>query len=196
MFYLTASYRNPLDFTEGALEEARTSGQRITESLRRSERYLGSVQTRGAGDPNFSDPTRYWEGIQEALDDDFNTPIALSEVFGLVYDLNTAVNEHATPQIVRDLRAAITQFLEVFGMSALVPQAVDLTAEVRDLLAERETARVKKDFDESDRIRDVLKELGYVVRDTKDGADVVASDGDEAGVGVGGDDAATDDDEA
>ncbi|MBC7645290.1 MAG: cysteine--tRNA ligase [Thermoleophilia bacterium] len=179
MFFLTASYRNPLDYTEGALEEAKVSGQRITESLRRSERYLGSVQTRGAGDPNFSDPTRYWEGIQEALDDDFNTPIALSEVFGLVYDLNTAVNEHATPQIVRDLRAAIIQFLKVFGLSALVPTAVDLTAEVRDLLAARETARSKKDFDESDRIRDVLKELGYVVRDTKDGADVVATDGDE-----------------
>jgi cysteinyl-tRNA synthetase len=181
LLFYSASYRNPLAFSDAALEEAQASGQRITESLRRSERYLGSVETRNAGDPNFVDSSRYWEGLHEALQDDFNMPMAMSELFGLVHDLNTAVNEHATPQIVRDLRAAILEFCEVFGLSALAPQPVNLTDEVRELLAEREAARARKDFEASDRIRDTLAEMGYVVRDTKDGADVVQ--GDEASAG-------------
>jgi cysteinyl-tRNA synthetase len=190
LFFMGASYRNPLEFSDAALEEARAKGTRITESLRRSERYLGSVETRNAGDPNFVDSSRYWEGMHEALQDDFNTPNALSEVFGLVYDLNTAVNEHATPQIVRDLRTALMQFLEVFGLGELLPRPVDLTTEVRGLLADREAARKRKDFEAADRIRDELHEMGYVVRDTKDGADVVSRDEAEED---GGDDGTSDD---
>jgi len=173
MLFYSASYRNPLEYSTEALEGARTSGQRIMESLRRSERYLASVETRGAGDPTFADSSRHWEGIHEALQDDFNMPSAMGEVFGLVYDLNTAVNEHATPQLVRDLRGCIMEFLDMFGLGELRPQAMDLTQEVKDLLAGRERARQKKDFDESDRIRDLLHEMGYVVRDTSDGSDVV-----------------------
>ncbi len=176
LLFYSALYRNPMAFSSAVLEEAQASGQRITEALRRSERYLGSVETRNAGDPSFVDSSRYWEGLHESLQDDFNIPMAMSELFGLVHDLNTAVNEHATPQIVRDLRAAIIEFCDVFGLSALQPQPVDLTDEVRDLLEAREAARRQKNFEESDRIRDLLAEMGYVVRDTKDGADVVQSD--------------------
>jgi cysteinyl-tRNA synthetase len=186
-FFLTASYRNPLDFSQGALEEAQKAGQRVTESLRRSERYLGSVETRDAGNPDYADPTINWEGIHEALADDFNTPSALAELSGLVHDLNTAVNEHATPQLVRNLRATILEFLEVFALEGLKPGSVDISDEARELLSAREAARQKKDFEAADRIRDELAELGYVVRDTADGADVVSSD-DEDGDGDGDDD--------
>lgn len=185
LYFYSALYRNPLDFTEEALEEARASGQRITEALRRSERYLGSVETRNAGDPSFVDPRRHWEGLHESLQDDFNIPAAMGELFGLIHDLNTAVSEHATPQIVRDLRGALEQFLEVFGLTALHPQPVDITSEVRGLLEQRELARRKKDFDESDRIRDVLHEMGFVVQDTKDGADVVQREDESETVGSG-----------
>ena len=194
LFFFGASYRSPLEFSDEALEESRKGGMRITEALRRSERYLASVETRDAGDPNFADSAQNWEGIHEALQDDFNTSNALSELFGLVYDLNTAVNEHATPQIVRNLRKAIGEFLELFALDDLHPQSVDLTDEVQGMLAQREEARRKKDFDESDRLRDVLQEMGFVVRDTADGADVVPVD--ETAEGGGGSiDAADDDDD-
>lgn len=179
LLFMGASYRNPLVFSDTALEEAQSAGTRITESLRRSERYLSSVETRNAGDPTHADPNPGWEGIHEALRDDFNTAGALGELYGLVYDLNTAVNEHATPQIVRNLRAAIDRFLVVFALEELRPAPVDLTDEVRTLLSDREEARRKKDFEASDRIRDELKAMGYVVRDTADGSDVIHSDGDD-----------------
>lgn len=176
LYFYGASYRNPLAFSQAALEETRSSGHRITESLRRADRFLGTVETRDAGDPGFVNSARNWEGIHEALEDDFNTANAMSEVFGLVYDLNTAVNERATPQIVRDLRATLQEFLEMFCLQDLIPQSVELSEEARRLLDERELARSKKDFQRSDELRDELAALGYLVRDTPDGVDVVQTD--------------------
>ncbi len=179
LFYYGASYRNPIDFSDEALEETRKSGLRITEALRRSERFLATVITRGVDPGTSADTSRNWEGIHEALCDDFNTSAALGELFGLVYDLNAAVDERATPQIVSNLRGAIIEFLDLFVLSDLMPEPVDVSAEAHVLLDRREAARRSKDFEEADRIRDELLAMGYVVRDTTDGVDVVSVDGDE-----------------
>jgi cysteinyl-tRNA synthetase len=176
LFFLSGSYRSPLAWSEQGLNDAHVVGTRITETLRRSQRYMATVQTRGAGDDTFADSTREWEGIHEALRDDFNTPLALSELNGLLYDLNTAVDEHATPQLVRNLRKAILEFLDVFGLRALEPAEVDVTAEAQALIEQRDAARAKKDFDESDRIRAELEALGYVVRDTAGGTEVIEAE--------------------
>jgi cysteinyl-tRNA synthetase len=173
LFYLSGSYRSPLSWSEQGLHQAKELGTRITETLRRSQRYLATVETRGAGDEAFADGRRDWEGIHEALRDDFNTAEALKELNGLLYDLNTDVDEHATPQLVRDKRAAIHDFLTVFGLQALEPADVDVTAEAQALITERDAARARKDFDESDRIRGELEALGYVVRDTAGGTEVL-----------------------
>jgi cysteinyl-tRNA synthetase len=179
LFYLSGSYRSPLSWSEQGLHQAKELGTRITETLRRSQRYLATVETRGAGDEAFADGRRDWEGIHEALRDDFNTAEALKELNGLLYDLNTDVDEHATPQLVRDKRAAIHDFLTVFGLQALEPADVDVTAEAQALITERDAARARKDFDESDRIRGELEALGYVVRDTAGGTEVL--DGEDVG---------------
>ncbi len=178
LFYLSGSYRSPLAWSEQGLHDAHALGTRITETLRRSQRYMATVETRGTGDENFADSTREWEGMHEALRDDFNTAEALKELHGLLYDLNTAVDEHATPQLIRNQRKAIIEFLQVFGLAALKPAEVDVTAEAQALIEERDAARDRKDFDESDRIRAELEAMGYVVRDTAGGTEVLGSEAD------------------
>jgi cysteinyl-tRNA synthetase len=181
LLYMSASWRSPLSWSEQGLHDASTLGTRITETLRRSQRYMASVETRGAGDDTFADSTREWAGMHEALRDDFNTPEALKELNGLLYDLNTAVDEHATPQLVRNQRRAIIEFLHVFGLTALEPSDVDVTSEAQALIVERDAARERKDFDESDRIRAELEAMGYVVRDTSDGTEIIGGeDADES----------------
>lgn len=185
LLFMSGSWRGPLSWSEQGLHDAHAVGIRITETLRRSERYLATVQTRGAGDDTFADGSREWEGIHEALRDDFNTAEALKELNGLLYDLNTAVDEHATPQLVRNQRHAIVQFLEVFGLLALQPEDVDVTTEAQSLIEARDAARKAKDFDESDRLRAELEAMGYVVRDTAVGTEVHggqhgSADGDDA----------------
>lgn len=182
LYYLSGSWRGPLAWSEQGLHQAQELGTRITETLRRSLRYLGSVETRGAGDDAFADSTREWEGMHEALRDDFNTAEALKELNGLLYDLNTDVDEHATPQLVRNKRKAILEFLDVFGLRTLEPEDVDITAEAQALIEARDAARANKDFDESDRIRAELEAMGYVVRDTALGTELIGgSDTDEDG---------------
>lgn len=182
LFFLSASYRNPLAWTEQGLDNAKTLGTRITEVLRRTERYLASVETRGTGDETFADSSREWEGIHEALRDDFNTAEALKELNGLIYDLNTAVDEHATPQLVRNQRKAILEFIDVFGLTALIPEAVDVTVEAQGLIRQRDEARAKKNFEESDRLRAELEALGYVVKDTAGGTELTHDENFEAEV--------------
>ncbi|MBC7460664.1 MAG: cysteine--tRNA ligase [Thermoleophilia bacterium] len=197
LMYLAASYRSPLAWGGQGLEQAAALGSRITETLRRSERYLATVETRGTGSDEFSDSAREWEGMHEALRDDFNTAEALKELNGIIYDLNTDVDEHATPQLVRNKRRAITEFLEVFGLRDLIPEDVDVTAQAQTLVEQRDLARTKKDWAESDRLRDELVALGYVVRDTSEGTDLLTGS-DEAGDGDedSGRDARDDDPEA
>jgi cysteinyl-tRNA synthetase len=190
LFYLSGSYRSPLSWSEQGLHDAQVLGTRITETLRRSQRYLATVQTKGVGeDDSFADSTREWEGIHEALRDDFNTAEALKELNGVLYDLNTDVDEHANTQLVRNKRRAILEFLQVFGIEALEPAEVDVTAEAQSLITARDAARAKKDFDESDRIRAELEALGYVVRDTAGGTEVINSEDAPEGEGESADDA-------
>lgn len=185
LFFYSALYRNPLDYSDEALDAKVAEGSRITEALRRSERFLASVETRNVGDHAFADSSREWSGMHEALHDDFNTPNALSELYGLVYDLNTAVDEHATPQIVRNLRKAIVEFLDVFGLTALLPGEVDVSSEAAELMRQRDAAREAKDWEESDRLRAELEAMGYVVRDTSGGTELLSGDDDEHDDGDG-----------
>jgi cysteinyl-tRNA synthetase len=180
LYFFSASYRNPLEYSDAALEEAQKSGDRITESIRRADRFLATVVTRNSGDPEFVDTSRHWEGLHEALHDDFNTANAMGELFGLVHDLNTAVAERATPQLVRDLRQCIIEFCEIFALEALMPEEVELTGSAQTLLDQREAARAAKDFDKADQLREQLRELGFDVRDTPDGVDVVKIDANAA----------------
>ena len=181
LFYLSGSYRSPLSWSEQGLHDAQVLGTRIQETLRRSQRYLATVETRGAGAETFADSTREWEGIHEALRDDFNTAEALKEFNGLLYDLNTDVDEHATPQLVRNKRKAVLEFLEVFGLLSLRPEDVDVSVEAQELIDARDAARRAKDFEASDRIRAELEAMGYVVRDTASGTEV---HGGEPGMGA------------
>ncbi len=176
LFFLSGSYRSPLSWSEQGLHDAHALGTRITETLRRSQRYMATVETRAAGDEEFADSSREWAGIHEVLRDDFNTAEALKELHGVLYELNTDVDEHATPQLVRNKRKAILEFLQVFGLSELEPAEVDVTEEAQSLIEARDAARAKKDFDESDRIRAELEAMGYVVRDTAGGTEVLNSE--------------------
>jgi cysteinyl-tRNA synthetase len=99
------------------------------------------------------------DGVCEALDDDFATPRALAVLFG-------------APPEARD---TVAEVLAVLGLGALadVEQA---PAEVEELAAARQAARARRDFAESDRLREAIAELGWEVRDTAEGHDLVRRD--------------------
>ena len=97
--------------------------------------------------------------VCEALDDDFSTPRALAVLF------------RAPPEA----RDTVAEVLDVLGLGALA-QADSAPAEVEELARARDEARVRRDYAESDRLREEIAARGWEVRDTAQGHDLVRRD--------------------
>ncbi|MFN8114059.1 MAG: cysteine--tRNA ligase [Solirubrobacterales bacterium] len=158
-FLVSGHYRQPLAFGEGALEEAAARNQRIREFFREGED--------PPGEPAPAVLARR-EAFLVALADDFNTPRALAELFGLLAD--------ARREPLPGARRVALELLELLGLESLAAaeeEGGEGAAEAEQLLADRESARAERDFARADEIRDRLAELGWEVRDTAEGARLV-----------------------
>ena len=157
-FLVSGHYRQPLAFGEGALEEAAARNQRIREFFREGEDPPGEPAPAVLA---------HREAFLDALADDFNTPRALAELFGLLADARREESPGA--------RRVALELLELLGLESLAASegGGEDAAEAEGLLADREKARAERDFARADEIRDRLAELGWEVRDTAEGAKLV-----------------------
>ncbi|MFL5871738.1 MAG: cysteine--tRNA ligase [Solirubrobacterales bacterium] len=153
--YLSSGhYRKPLEFSDRALEEA---GARLD----RIRNYLAEAPADEGGEEDAFVAERREEFLA-SLADDFNTPRAWAALFDLVAEGNR--------RPLAGARAALAEMLELLGLESLLESDEAPDPEAESLLAERETARGAEDFDQADRIRERLAELGWEVRDTPSGA--------------------------
>jgi cysteinyl-tRNA synthetase len=166
LFFLSAHYRSPLDFTWGRLEEAAAAYERFAAFLARADA-LG----KGPETPLLSDKVEDTQNsFLEAMEDDLNTPRALASLFELIgYANDNHWFDNALMQdTVRAAGGKIRKLGRVLGFfqSEVLPAA---DAQVQRLVKERDQARAQKDFAASDRIRKELTDRGYVVEDTTAG---------------------------
>lgn len=163
-------YRKVLNFSFDGLKAADASLARIRAFRRRME---GQGEVGGRGDAKeLIDPMARLQEARDhfwkAMADDLNTPEALAALFTLVTDLN-AQDDRVV--LTREERDAVLAFLEETHRIFLAwPKGeADLPADVVRLVEARKAARAAKQWAESDRLRDVLKGLGWAVEDRKDG---------------------------
>ena len=104
------------------------------------------------------------------MDDDFNTADAISAIFELVREINSAVspNAHPTKALAEGCRALYLELSDVLGIP-FAEKKDELTSEQEALFNARKDARKAKNWAESDRIRDELKAQGILVEDTPQG---------------------------
>ena len=97
----------------------------------------------------------------EAINDDLNMPVAMSVVWDVVKNSKKS----------KDLQNLLLKFDEVLGLDLKNYQKQEnvLPEEIVSLVKERNEARINKNWAESDRIRDILIEKGYTVKDSKEG---------------------------
>jgi len=157
LYLLSAHYRQPLAYTEEALRQAQAGARRIEEALR-------------FADPHQPLPAQL-EGLRErvlaALQDDFNTPKALAEVFAAVRELNRLRSGGGRPG-----GGELHELAQLLGIASSGGEE-DLDPRAVALLREREEARARRDFHTADRLREQLRELGWEVRDTAAGPELV-----------------------
>jgi cysteinyl-tRNA synthetase len=140
-FYLLSNhYRSPLDFSEKALDVAQAAVNRISELMRKPQ---------GTEDVSLA-------GIEQAMDEDFNTAAAFAAIFEVVKESNK--KNGAPPQAFFDFISTI------FG---IIPKtASTIPDDIQQLVDSRQAARDAKDFATSDQLRDQLMTLGYTIDDT------------------------------
>ena len=146
---MAGHYRAPLDYSKKGLSDARTALDRLYQSLRSTE------QSR-------------WENISpskqivDALADDLNTPLALSRLHEIARKLNKVRNADEISQLKSELVSS-AHFL------GFLQQEPDIWFKETVSIADREEARLNKDFKEADRIRSELQSNGITLEDGPDG---------------------------
>jgi len=154
---LQTQYRQPIDFTERALDEAAMA-------LRAFHFFASAVPATSPSDE-----------FLEAMADDLNTPRAIAELHRLqkVAKSQSSIHSEAAGQLTSGLAQLGVNIQdydpEWLQKQVAVKRVGDRTAEIETLIAARAKARTQKDWKESDRIRDELARMGVVLKDSKDG---------------------------
>jgi cysteinyl-tRNA synthetase len=158
MYLVGGHYRQPLRFSEDALEEARQAVKRVRDFCLRL-------------DPDAPTPegmVGYAERFFDELADDFNTAAALGVLFDWVKEGNRRADDGLPVGA-----GHLPEMLEALGLEGLLESEGGPGAEAERLLRERQEARDAGDFETADRKRDELAALGFEVRDTPEGPQLV-----------------------
>ncbi|WP_041076986.1 cysteine--tRNA ligase [Thermotoga caldifontis] len=168
LYFLSKHYRSPIDFSVEALEASAKAARRIAESFRNFESRFSSIPV-PRSDAWMSEQR---QRFIEALDDDFNTPKAVAQIFELVGELNKFMSEANEEKALKAYHLLRREFCPVLGLFEAGAQSeeTELDPFVRLILDVRKELRERKLYDLADSIRDRLKNLGVEVRDTREGS--------------------------
>ena len=169
-FMLSAHYRNPINFSDTLMEQAKSSVARVYTCIDNLEFLLTNSQDR----PLNENEIEYCEKLDQfkqrfidAMDDDLNTADAISVIFDITYCANTSLSnegDNATLAIEKTL-GLIRELGSVLGIFTK-ESSNSLDSEIEALIEKREEARKAKDFKTADEIRDKLKSMNIVLKDT------------------------------
>lgn len=169
-FFITQShYRSPLEFGAEAVAAAAAGLDRARRTVLRLRSMLGGYAGESAAAPPFL------EAFLDAMNDDFNTPVAIGALFEGITELNRMMEagERNMALLAAYRDALRLGFDDIIGLDLFSREQSGETAVTGELvnlfITMRQEARARKDWAASDSIRDRLKEIGVVLEDTKDG---------------------------
>ena len=155
MFNYTSHYRNKLNFTWESLDAAKVALSRLKEGYKK--------HANGTDDVSDAVIAEYKKQFNEAINDDLNMPQAMSVVWEALRNQNKS----------KKIAELLLDFDRVLGLKIDKEENIELSDEIKTLVEERKKAREIKDWAKSDEIRDILNEKGYIVKDSKDGMQIL-----------------------
>ncbi|GAB4412059.1 MAG: cysteine--tRNA ligase [Anaerolineae bacterium] len=177
-FILTSHYRNPIVFSEEALDSARKGWERIYGAVRLVRSKLNNAPAGDAGSAFLDVLAQARQRFVEAMDDDFNAPGGLAVLHDLTREVNTLLNS-GQPVSKAVLEAIDATYRELGGtVLGIVPEETAAAGTgnaereeglIQMLVDLRAQARANRDFGTADRVRARLAELGVTLEDRPDG---------------------------
>ena len=155
-FCLGTHYRKPLMFSYEALEGAKAARKRLNEKF---------LELKKTGTASPAKQKRHIQIFADDINDDLNTSKALALLWEVLKE------ESLTD---KDKYSLLLQFDKILGLnlSKLKKEKTKVPAEVKKLAEQRLQARHNKDWKKADELREKIKELGYVIGDTKEGYEI------------------------
>ncbi len=188
-FLLSSHYRSPLEFSQEQLKESEASLDRFYTTYERIEDYLryGARQKKKGDISAFEIDKaieRFSKSFEDAMDDDFNTALAIGSIFEFLRILNRYID--ASPPISeatavlekgKQCLKKYTSTLNIFNrtpyqwqLAMLKSKDIPITeTQIQEKIAERHNARESKNYLLADNIRNELEQLGILLEDKKDG---------------------------
>jgi len=174
-FILSAHYRGTVDFSSEALEAAEKGFARLMQGLKDIKR----IQTAKGSSPEIEKFVKELpQKLYDAMNDDLQTPIVISELFEACHQVNLLVDRKAKisqadlDKLAETMRLFTVDILgltnQTGGDSSEKDKALDKVMQM--VLEMRAKAKAEKDWATSDKIRDELSAAGIIVKDTPDGA--------------------------
>lgn len=168
-----AYYRSPINYSRELLDACKTSLERLYQCRETLDRAIEN-----AGEGVYSEEAEKSfktckEKFIEAMDDDLNTADAVSAIFELVRELNImSSNKESSKKQLEQGRDLFDELTDVLGILYNKKEKNEIPQEILDLVEERKAARRAKDFAKADEIRDKITQLGYSVKETRQGVEV------------------------
>ena len=161
LYFLSSHYRSPLSYSDDGCTAMERSLERLRHALGRDDS--------NAGEPLDAEP--YRQLFFEAMDDDLNTPRALASLFDLAREINRSSDAGHS---VTGAQECLQNLGGILGLTFAEPETNDRAALgaapfIELLLETRASLRQARQFEQADRIRDGLEELGVSVEDTPNG---------------------------
>ena len=165
-FLLSSHYRSPLNWSEQAMAQSERALKRLYTALRGLDTTNAKMRVN----------SRHERAFRDAMNDDFNTPVAFRALFDLAREINRLKSGNAAG--AAELGRVLVKLGAVLGILQADPEAwlrgadsrqID-SARVESLIAARERARAEKNWPEADRIRDRLSAMNVVVEDRAQGS--------------------------
>ena len=170
-FMLSAHYRNPVNFSDEMLNQAKAGLERLYNAKEKLEFTISNLAESSIKDSEkelVNELESYKNKFINAMEDDLNTADAVSAIFELSKFINTNVNEESSLEFAK---LCLDKFNELTQVLNIVNKKNDdiLDKDIEELIQKRADAKKNKDFKLADDIRQELLDKGIILEDTRQG---------------------------